>query len=99
MREKRINVYFPDGMVTSRGGSESEVHTDSTRDGERYSLTHRTFVYPTIPPYRVIAIALPWMTYLCLFMDLLDVGSWLNLLDVLQVAGSDYCAQTLAITR
>lgn len=82
------------------GESESEVHTDSTCDGERYSLTHRTFVYPIVPRYRVIAIALPWMTYLSyLFMDLLDVGSWLNLLDVLQVAGSDYCAQTLAITR
>lgn len=38
------------------------------------------------------------MTYY-FFMDLLDVGSWLNLLDVLQVAGSDYCAQTLAIAR
>jgi hypothetical protein len=39
------------------------------------------------------------MTCLSLFMDPLDVGSWLNLLDVLQVAGSYYCAQTLAVTR
>jgi hypothetical protein len=39
------------------------------------------------------------MTCLSPFMDPLDVGSWLNLLDVLQVAGSDYCAQTLAVTR
>jgi len=30
-------------------------------------------------------------------MDLLDVGSWLNL-HVLQVAGTDYCPQTLALT-
>lgn len=32
-------------------------------------------------------------------MGPVDVGSWLNLLDVLQIAGSDYCAQTLVIAR